>query len=456
MREGMEDIYSYIENYLDESLDDVKALCSLPTVSASGSAIRETADHVSHLLQKCGFDVQILEKRQGAHPVVYGWCGGDTERTLLFYDHYDVQPPEPLDLWSSPPFEPEIRDGKLYGRGVCDNKGNIAARLAAIRAITAVRGSLPCGIKFCIEGDEEIGSPEMEPFIDEHKDLLAAEACIWEGAGVDRDGTPKVILGVKGLLYVELEAKGADMDLHSSYATVVTNPAWRLVWAISTIKNENERVTVDGFYDDVRPPTAEEMASVRTMPDEAEESRLAWGVKTFVNDVDGLEYRLRHMFEPTATVDGIVSGYTGKGPKTVLPSRALAKLDFRLVPDQDPLDILEKLRRHLDRGGFPDIEVRALGLEHPSRTPVNHPWAKAVTAAARDVYGKEPIVEPNMAGTGPLYPFATTLGLPTADCGVGYPDSRIHAPDENIRIDDFLQGTKVIAAIIDRFSTQSG
>ena len=455
----MQDIYRYIDDHLSESIAELTELCRLPSVSAQGSAIQETAEHLARVLQGLGFETRILPKPalsevEGptrGQPIVYAELRGASTKTLLFYDHYDVQPPEPLELWSSPPFQPTLRDGNLYGRGVCDNKGNIAARLAAIRAWLQVRGGIPCSLKFCIEGDEEIGSPHIEEFVAEHRDLLSADACLWEGSGVNWAGVPQVILGVKGLLYVELESGTINRDAHSSYGAVLPNAAWRLAWALSIIKGPDERILIDGFYDTIRPPTAEERVAVEAMPPEEEETLRMYGIEEALIGVRGLDYRLRHLFEPTATIDGLSSGYEGEGPKTVIPARALAKMDFRLVPDQDPDDILEKLRRHLERRGFADVKVRLLSNERPARTPVMEPFVEVVRAALREVYGREPIIVPTMAGTGPLYPFIATLGLPTADCGIGYPDARIHAPDENIRIEDFLRGTKAIAALIGRF-----
>ena len=463
----MDDLLRYIDDHLNESIAELTELCRLPTVSAQSSAIGETAEHVSGLLRGLGFETQILPKhvpgaaegpsgaqtggRLAGHPVLYAEARGASPRTLLFYNHYDVQPPEPLDLWSSPPFQPTLREGKLYARGVSDNKGNIAARIAAIRAWREVRGELPCSIKFCIEGDEEIGSPLMEEFVEEHRELLAADACIWEGGGVTWEGVPQVTLGVKGLLYVELESNTINRDAHSSYGTVLPNAAWRLVWALSTIKGADERVRIEGFYDAMRPPTAEERAAIEAMPSEEEETLRSFGIDGALTGVRGLDFRLRHLLEPTATIDGLSSGYEGEGPKTVLPARAVAKMDFRLVPDQDPQDILDKLRRHLEREGFGDVEVRYLSGERPARTPVTDPFVQVVRDAAREVYGGEPVIVPGMAGTGPLYPFIATLGLPTADLGIGYPDGHIHAPDENIRLEDFRRGTKAIAALLGRF-----
>ena len=452
----MQDIFKYIEDHLNDSIAELTALCKLPTVSAQNSAIQETADHVVGLLRSLGFKTQVLPKPPGGNPVVYAEAEGKSAKTLLFYDHYDVQPAEPLELWSTPPFQPTLREGKLYGRGVSDNKGNIAARLAAIRAWREVRGELPCRIKFCIEGDEEIGSPHMEEFVEENRELLAADACVWEGGGVTWEGIPQVTLGVKGLLYVQLECQGISHDAHSSYGTVLPNAAWRLAWALSTIKGPDERILIEGFYDDVRPPTRAERAAIEAMPSDEEDTLKAYGIGATTTGVRGLEYRLRHLLEPTATIDGLSSGYEGEGAKTVLPAKAMAKMDFRLVPDQDPDDILAKLRAHLDRHGFGDVEVKSLGGEHPARTPITDPFVEVTRLAVREAYGADALIVPTMAGTGPLYPFIETLKLPTTDCGIGYPDARIHAPDENIRIEDYLLGTKAIAALLGQFGGSPG
>lgn len=449
----MQDINKYIDEHHDEAIKKLIELCSFETVSAQNRAIKETGEWVAKELRDLGFETQIIEKPEGlpAQPVVYAEAKGTSPRTLLFYDHYDVQPEEPLELWKTPPFEPVLKDGKLYGRGTFDNKGNIAARFAAIKAWREVRGDLPCGVKFCIEGDEEIGSPAMEAFVERHQELLAADACIWEGGGVTWEGLPMITLGVKGLLYVELQVQTISHDAHSSYGTVFPNAAWRLVWALNTIKGEDERIQIEGWYDDVRPLTPEERAAVEKLPQEHAATLKAYNIDRSTTGVTGVEYNIRHLFEPTATIDGLSSGYEGPGPKTVLPAYAMAKVDFRLVNDQDPNDLMTKLRAHLDKHGFDDVKVVNLGGEHPARTPVTDPLVQIMLDALTPVYGDNPVITPTMAGTGPLYPFVTTLKLPTADCGIGYPDAAIHAPNENIRTEDFRKGTKAIAALLERF-----
>jgi acetylornithine deacetylase/succinyl-diaminopimelate desuccinylase-like protein len=447
----MDSVFEYIDANLEASFADLVEYCRLPSVSAQRRAIGETAQHTIGLLEREGFTTRLLAKPNGAQPVVYAEQAGRGDRTLLFYNHYDVQPPDPLDEWSSPPFEPAWRDDKLYGRGVSDDKGNVTSRLLALRALKAVDGALPCNVKFFIEGDEEIGSPEIEPLFEEHGPLFRADACIWEWGLVYWDGTPSLMLGAKGLLYVELSLKGANRDLHSSYATVVPNPAWRLAWALATIKGADERILVDGFYDDVRPPSADAEAALHVMPDDTASTLASLGLEGALLGLSGVDYRRRHIFEPSCSIDGLTAGYQGPGSKTVLPARASAKIDFRLVPDQDPLDLAAKLRRHLDDHGFADVELKVYGAERAARTDMGDPFVALCAETARLAYGREPYLVPNMAATGPMYHFVHDLGLPTVMTGVNYVGGHDHAPDEHLRRDDYRRGTYHVAAILKRF-----
>jgi acetylornithine deacetylase/succinyl-diaminopimelate desuccinylase-like protein len=448
---SVDDVFGYIDEHLEEALDGVIEYCRLPTVSAQGTSIEETAKYTIALLEAEGFAARILDKPAGGFPVVYAEQRGRGPKTLLFYNHYDVQPPDPLEEWTSGPFEPERRDGRLYGRGVSDDKGNIVSRLLALRALKRTFGELPCNVKFCIEGDEEIGSPHVEPFVLEHRALLSANACIWEWGYALWDGSPTLMLGAKGLLCLDLSVQGASRDLHSSYGTVVPNPAWRLVWALASIKGHDERVLIDGFYDGVKEPTASELAALRALPDDGSEFLTSVGLESALAGVTGADYQKRHVFDPTCTINGLTSGYQGKGTKTVLPARASAKIEFRLVEDQDPEDILRKMRRHFDRQGFSDIQILQTEGEKPARTGMSDPFVAVVQAASRDVYGREAYIVPSMAATGPMYSFVHDLGMPAVMAGINYVGGRDHAPDEHIRIEDFRRGTKHIAAILKRF-----
>ncbi len=441
----------YIEDHLPEYVEDMKRLCRQHSVAAQNDGIMECARLLRDMLEEIGFQTQQLPTKDPRYPVVYAERSGHSRKQLLFYNHYDVQPAEPLDLWDSPPFEPAERDGRIYGRGVSDDKGHLASRIAALKAILAVRGRLPVGVKFCVEGCEEIGSPGFIPFVQEHRDLLKADACIWEGGGVDWNGSPQITLGLKGILYVELQVRTAAGDAHSSYATIAPNPAWRLVWALSTLKDKDENILIPGFYDAVRRSTPLELDAVAKMPDEDDLLKAELGINGFLKGLRGEALRRRHLFEPTCTICGIESGYTGEGSKTVLPAVAKVKLDFRLVPDMRPDDILQKLKAHLAVQGFNDVTVNFADGEPASRTAMDSPFVTLVKDTARDVYGKEPVMVPTMAGSGPMYIVSEELGMPIASSGISAPDEKLHAPNENVRTDLFLKGILHAAAILEEF-----
>jgi acetylornithine deacetylase/succinyl-diaminopimelate desuccinylase-like protein len=450
----MQSVFDYIDDRWEEGIADLKRLCRQPSISAQGVGMVEMAQLLKQMLEEYNLSPRILPVPGSNYPVVYGEIRGASPVTLLFYNHYDVQPPEPLEAWTAPPFEPDLREGKLFARGVSDNKGDIAARLLALRAFLKVRGELPISVKFVIEGEEEIGSPHLARFVEQNRQLLEADACIWECGGMNWNNQPTISLGVKGILYVQLEARGASVDVHSSMGTIVPNPAWRLVWALASLKDMDENIRIAGFYEHVRPPTPRETEAIEAMPSDEEEIKESLGLERFVKGVTGFHYRARHILEPVLNICGIESGYTGPGSKTVLPCVAHAKLDFRLVPNQRPDDILKKLRKHLDSYGFAEIAIAPTTEgENPARTPIDSPFVGIVVQTAREVYGVEPVIIPSMAGSGPMYSFTDTLGLPTALIGVSYAGSCPHAPDEHIRIADFILGAKHIAAIIERMAS---
>jgi len=451
----MQNIYDYIDDHWQDALEDLKRLCRQPSISAQGVGMAEVVQLLVRMMREYDIDAQVLPSPGDGYPLIYGGVAGESPTTLLFYNHYDVQPPEPLELWSSPPFEPTQYESNLRARGVSDNKGDIVARLLAIRAFQRVRGKPPVSVKFIIEGEEEIGSPNIVAFVENNRQLLKADACIWECGGVNWRNEPVVSLGLKGILYVQLEVRGASQDVHSSMATVVPNPAWRLVWALGSLKDMEENIRIEGFYDDVLPPTQREIDAINAMPMDEEETKQALGLESFVKGVTGFDYKSRHIIEPICNICGLDSGYTGSGSKTVLPCLARAKIDFRLVPNQSPDDILAKLRRHLDSHGFGDVVIAPQTEgENAARTPLDSPFVGVVSEAAREVYGVEPVIVPSMAGSGPMHSFTDTLGLPTALIGVMYPGSSPHAPNEHIRLADFILGAKHIAAVLERMATR--
>ncbi len=445
-------IDAHIEANMDYWMAQLGRLCAQPSISAQHLGIDACAALVATMLQEQGFAAEVMAT--DGHPVVYGEGAGANDRTMLFYLHYDVQPPEPLELWDSPPFELTRVDDRYVARGVTDDKGHIIARLAALAAVRDAYGKLPCNVKFVIEGEEEMGSPNIGPFIEQNTAKLAADACIWEFGSVDFEGRPTQTLGMRGLCYVELWATTASLDAHSGLGgSIFPNAAWRLVWALNSLKGPDERIRIPGFYDNVVPASARDLETLAGQPDDSADIMAAYGLDGFLNGMTGgVELRRAAVFEPTCTINGLNSGYQGVGPKTVLPAQAMAKIDFRLVPDQTPEEIVTKLRAHLDAEGFSDIEVRVLGGVRPARVDPDHPFVRLTNEAAADVYGVEPIVEPMIGGSGPNYPFIHVLGLPVVSCGVGYPGGRAHAPNENIRVGDWLNGTRHTARIVSRFA----
>ena len=441
----------YLESNLPASLEELKKLCAQPSIAAQNMGMIETALMVKGMLKARGFEVELYDTE--GFPVVIAQRQGTSENTLLIYNHYDVQPAEPFELWTSPPFEPEEREGKVYGRGISDDKGHFVSRLFAIDALLDVYGDLPCNIKFILEGEEEIGSIHLPDFIESHQDLLAADACIWEFGGVDHRDIPMQYLGLRGICYVELSVQTAAMDVHSGLGgSIFPNAAWRLNWALSTLKDQQEHIRLPGFYDPVLPPTKLDIQMLADLPPVSEEYRSRYGVEKFLKEYQSeTELRVASVFEPTCTICGLTSGYQGPGSKTVLPAKASAKVDFRLVPDQTPKEVLKQLREHLDREGFPDVEIEDLGGGPPARTDPDHPFVKLVVDTSAEAFGEPMQLVPMVGGSGPNHAFVHTLKLPVVTTGSGHPGSNSHAPDENIRIDLYLKGAKHISRIIHAF-----
>jgi acetylornithine deacetylase/succinyl-diaminopimelate desuccinylase-like protein len=446
----MDDILQYIDAHLDDTVAQLQALCRQPSIAAQDTGMAEMADLVRLMLTEAGAEAQAVPT--AGYPFVLGRFSGAGSRTLMLYNHYDVQPPEPLELWESPPFAAEVRDGKVFARGVADNKGNLMARLAAIEAWRAVRGALPLHILFVVEGEEEIGSPNLGPFAAAHRDLLQADGCIWESGYKDTRDRLEILLGVKGILDVELRVQCVNRDLHSANAAIVESAAWRLAWALQSLKGPDEQIRIPGFYDAVRPPDERDRAMLAAWEYDEAGALAEFGARRFLLGLTGEALKEKLLFQPTCNICGFHTGYGGPGGKTVLPAEALAKLDFRLVPDQDPYDILYKLRCHLDAAGFEDVEMLASGPEYPARTDPSDPLVGAVVRAARRVYAAEPVVLPLMAATGPMYEMCQRWGLPGVGAGIGWAGSRTHSPNENVRIDDLREGIHHIALIIDEFS----
>jgi acetylornithine deacetylase/succinyl-diaminopimelate desuccinylase-like protein len=441
----------YLETHLAKSLEELKALCQQPSVAAQDLGLDEAASMVLRMLEKRGFTGSLYQT--AGYPIVVAEREGLSDKTLLIYNHYDVQPAEPFELWTTPPFDPQERDGKVFGRGISDDKGHFTSRLFAIDALLSISDRLPCRIKFILEGEEEIGSPSLPDFVEVHRDLLAADACIWEFGGVDHRDVPMLYLGLRGSCYVELSVQTADVDVHSGLGgSIFPNAAWRLTWALNTLKDRDENILIPGFHDRIIPPTAEDIKLFAELPPVSDEYRTRYGLQGFLKDYpDETALRLAGSFEPTCTICGLTSGYQGPGSKTVQPARASAKVDFRLVPEQKPEEVLTQLRSHLDQQGFQDVKMEYLGGEPAARTDPGHPFVKLVVDTSQEAFGSTMQLVPIMGASGPNHLFINKLGLPVVTPGIGYPGSNTHAPDENIRIDLYLKGAKHIARIIQAF-----
>ena len=448
-----------LEQRVDETRDDLQQeleeFLKMPSISAKSEdddGFRKCAGWVRQKLQEAGAEARLMETK--GHPVVYAEIS-DGDQTLLSYGHYDVQPPEPLDLWQSDPFEPTVRDGNIYARGVADDKGDVMARIQALRLYIEEHGEPPFKLKFLIEGEEEVGSPNLAPFVHENADLLAADACIWEGSMKDEAGRPMIFCGTKGMAYVELRAKGASHDLHSMYGGLAPNPAWRLVQALRTIKDENGEITVDGLEELVEPPSKKDLEAIEKIPFDEAGLKSSWGVNSFDRNLTGEEALKEMLLRPTANIAGIQSGYTSPGAKTIVPAEAFVKMDFRLVFGQSPGPVVELLRSHLRRRGFEDIEVIDYHGVEAAKTPVDSPVVQTAAEAWKDVGYDEPVVYPTIGGSGPTSLVVDGLGIPTIMTGgILNPDSRIHSPNESARLEDYFETVRYFVRFFERFGNE--
>lgn len=446
---------AHIDANRERYLDAIAELCRFPSVSAQNRALPETAAAVADLMHRWGLPAEIVETDDA--PAVFAEIPGRSATTLLAYNHYDVQPPDPLDEWLSPPFEPTIRDGRMHARGVADDKGDLVSRLAAVEAILAVHGELPITVKFLFEGQEEIDGIAIQDYVRRNREKLACDLAFVEGAEVDPTGRPILVLGTKGMLYVELEARGPSIDVHSSLAAAVPNPAWRLVRALSAIVDPAGQILIPGFRDDIRPLTPRERELIADLPDPSAGWPKQFGLDSLPGDSGGMTLMERVLGEPTATICGLWSGYSGPGLKTILPAVARAKLDFRLVPDQQPADILARLRAHLDARGFEDIAITVHTQDGlPSRTSADDPWVQRVAEITEEWYGVRPALQPNSAGGVVMEPFVKALGAPTLFGGVRPTGGRYHAPNEFIDLEAFTQSVRSFAYLLERLGDPSG
>lgn len=447
----MDDVIRHLEERRDEHLAELGDLIAIPSVSTDpGHAedVRRCAEWMREALDEAGFPTAETIPTDG-HPIVYAeWTAGDADApTVLFYGHYDVQPVDPVELWDTPPFEMSVRDGKIWGRGTADDKGQVFCHVKAWQAWFAERGGLPCNVKVLLEGEEEIGSQHLEPFIRDNLERLACDVVLISDSPMFAAGVPSLCYGLRGLAYMEIHVRGPSGDLHSgSFGGAVANPAMALAEILSSLKDHEEHVAIEGFYDHVRPLSEEERAEFRKLPFNEAEFRRALGVPDLSGEA-GFTTLERLWARPTCEVNGMISGFTGEGAKTVLPARASAKVSMRLVPDQDPDEVAELFVRHVEAHAPVGVEVRVDALHHarPYLAPLDHPANRAAKRALSKAFEAEAVYTREGGSIPVTVTFQEALDATSILMGFGLPDENAHAPNENLDLENFQRGTLAAA-----------
>ncbi|MDX1441784.1 MAG: M20/M25/M40 family metallo-hydrolase [Nitrosopumilaceae archaeon] len=442
----------HVDVNMKNLISDLQTLIRQPSVSAKNEGIEDCAKLVKKMLTRAGLKTEILRLKKGVAPIVYAEIKSKkiNSKTLLFYNHYDVQPAEPFELWDYPPFSGKLKGNKIFGRGSADDKGELITRIKAVEAYLKTTGDVPCNIKFVIEGEEETGSAHIDQYLKKYKKKFACNGVIWEFGYVDSKNRPIVGLGMKGLLFVELFVKESIRDAHSSLAVLIKNPAWRLIEAVKTLRDSTGKIMIKDWYVDVKPFSKKDLEIISKEPFDEKSFKKEFGIKSFVANKKGLEAKKALVGDPTCNIAGFVSGYTGEGAKTVLPAEALVKIDFRLVPKMDPQKQVQRLKKHLQSKGFTDIGIKVYHGEAAARTNPSDPFVSQVKEAADESYGTS-ILNVSNAGTGPMHSFVKHLKAPCISIGSTYMFSRIHSPNEFARVDLLKKTTKCICLIMDKF-----
>lgn len=445
----MKEIEQYLVENRERHLNELKEWLSIASISALSEHkddVRKAANWIADALTKAGMEnVRLMETK--GHPVVYGeWLKAEGKPTVLIYGHYDVQPVDPLHLWDSPPFEPEIRDEKLYARGSSDDKGQTFMHVKAIESILKTTGTLPINVKFCIEGEEEIGSPNLDTFVEENKELLAADVLVISDTSMLDIGRPAITYGLRGLCGLQIDVYGPKSDLHSGlFGGAVHNPIHALVQLLATMHDEDGRVSVEGFYDRVIALKEEERKAFLEIGVDEEKERERLGVPELYGE-KGFTMTERTWARPTLEINGIYGGFQGEGTKTVIPAEAHAKITCRLVPDQDPEEILQLIQAHVQKHAPKGvtIKVQLFDKGRPFVTPFDHPAIQAAAVAYEKSYGVKPVYM-RMGGSIPIVEtFGRLLNLPVVLMGFGLPYENFHAPNEHFHLENFDKGLRTL------------
>jgi acetylornithine deacetylase/succinyl-diaminopimelate desuccinylase-like protein len=440
---------SYFETKREEHLDELKQFLRIPSVSALSdhkSDMHTAAEWLADSLTNAGLENVSIDETKG-HPVVYAdWLHAEGKPTILVYGHYDVQPVDPLNLWESEPFDPQVRDNKLYARGASDDKGQVYMHVKAIEALFKTEGTLPVNVKFCIEGEEEIGSPNLPEYVLANTEKLSADIIVISDTGMQGPGKPAVCYGLRGLAGVQIEVKGAKSDLHSGlYGGGVQNAIHALVEVLDSFRDAEGTIQVEGFYDNVLAVTEEERAAYAALEFDEEELKIELGVEELFGE-KGFTHLERTWVRPTLEINGVFGGFSGEGIKTVLPADAGAKITCRLVPNQDPDEIVAKLKAHIEKHkpiGV-TVEVTEFDKGKPFITPFDHPAIQAAGRSYEKVYNV-PTSYVRGGGSIPIVAaFDEILGIPVVLMGFGLASENFHAPNEHFHLENFDQGLRVI------------
>ncbi|MBI1310045.1 dipeptidase [bacterium] len=447
----MQNVTDFLNANRDAAVAELQELLRIPSVSADSAFkphMAAAAEFIVNRLTSAGLTAEIVPT--AGHPIVYGeWTQAAGAPTVLIYGHYDVQPPDPIEKWTTPPFEPAIRDGRIWARGATDDKGQVWTHVLSVAAWLQVRGSLPVNVKFVIEGEEEVGSNNLETFLRDNREKLACDVAVISDTAQYGPGIPAITYGLRGILACEVTLTGPNRDLHSGvFGGAVANPVNELCRLISLLHDDQRRVAVPGFYDDVKPLTDEERAQFAALPF----NEAAWladlGVNASVGET-GYTATERRWARPTCDVNGIFGGYTGEGPKTIVPSTATAKITCRLVPDQDPHQLTEALRQFLESNLSPGVKME-FSTAHggsPSMADLGSPYMAAAKAAIEQAFGNAPVLIREGGSIPVVASLAEILGVETLLLGWGQNSDNLHSPDEHFSIEDFHRGTLASACL---------
>jgi len=441
----MNNIIDFINVNRERYLEELKALLAIPSISAlpeHAADVRRCAEWCGDEMRRVGLqNVRLIETP--GNPVVYGdWLGAEGAPTILFYGHYDVQPVDPLNLWESPPFEATIRDGEIFARGSADDKGQVFMHLKAIEAHLTQSGRLPVNMKLMLEGEEEVGSEHLDDFIRGHKPDLKADVVVISDSGMFARGVPSICYGLRGLIYYQIDLRGSSTDLHSgSFGGAVANPAFVLAQMIAQMKDKSGRIKIPNFYDDVKPLQEEERKAWASLPFSEKQYRKDFGIPKLFGET-GFTTLERTWARPTLEVNGLLSGFTGEGAKTVLPAVSMAKISMRLVPDQDPNKIAGLFEDYVRKIAPKTVELKITRMQggKPWMTSFDNPSVQAAGRAIEKGFGRSPIFTREGGSIPVVSTFQEELGLPSVLFGVGLPDENAHAPNEKLDVSNFHNG----------------